>query len=108
MHDLALEFFLSDIEENAAIIRLRLAQQRRQETLTQLHAGLAKHDFFFTQAEDVVHENQLEVRRVSRVQQLEFKRKLVRFSRDLVEGALQVTPEQVASGELPDWLKGHG
>jgi hypothetical protein len=105
MQELAVEFFLSDIEENAAIIRFRLAQQRRQEALTQLHAGLAKHDFFFTQEEDVVHENRLEVRRVSRVQQLEFRRKLVRFSRDLVEGALQVTPEQVATGELPDCLK---
>jgi hypothetical protein len=105
MRELAVAFFLSDIEENAAIIRLRVAQQRRQEALTQMRAGLAKHDFFFTQEEDVLHENRLEVRRVSRVQQLEFKRKLVRFSRDLVEGALQVTPEQVASGELPDCLK---
>ena len=105
MHDLTIEFFLADIGENAAIMRLRLAQQRRQEALTELHAGLAKHDFFFTQEEDVVNENRLEVRRVSRVQQLEFTRKLVRFSRDLVVGALQVTPEQLASGEVPDCLK---
>jgi hypothetical protein len=106
LHELAVKFFLADIEENAAILRLRLAQQRRVEALTHLHTGLAEHDLFFGKEDDNVHENRLEVRRVSKAQELEYMRRVVRFSRDLVEGTAGLTPEQVAGGELPDYLKG--
>ena len=105
IHELAIKFFLEDIEENAAILRLRLAKQRRQEALSHLHAGLAEHDLFFAKEGDNVNENRMEVRRVSKAQEVEFARKLVRFSRELAEGTSELAPERVASGEIPDYLQ---
>ncbi len=71
-----------------------------------LHASLAEHDVFFQNDGDEVYPNRMEVRRVTKSQQLDCIKRVVQFAKDIAEDKAGLSPEAMVNGVLPDSLKG--
>jgi hypothetical protein len=93
------------VEENVALLQAQLARQCRAEAEAHLHAGLATLELFFAEEGDNVLAHRQEVRRVTRAQQLDGMRRIVKFSRELADGESALSPEQLMNGQMPESLR---
>lgn len=100
----AVAFFQSDIEENIAIFKARVAKNRRYEALVKVRSALGVHDGVFPEEEEGIDVERLAVIRNGRGEEQAKHRKLVDVSRALAEA--EGNPEEVIAGaQLPGPLR---
>jgi hypothetical protein len=100
----AIAFFQSDIEENIAIFKARVAKNRRYEALVKVRSALGLHDGVFPNEDESIDVERLAVIRNGRDEEQVKHRKLVEVSRALAEA--EGDPEEVLAGaQLPGPLR---
>jgi len=102
----ALAYHRADIEENIAVLKAKLATERREAAAARFRLSIGEHEGFFLEEDDHICLHQMEIQRRDKVRERARLRALVDFCRSLGAGEAPLTLEQVANGMLPDGLRG--